>query len=77
MIYRLFRDELSSEIEFFKIKPGSHLMSSPMKILDIPDEDIHLKPNEVLVLDGEIVIKWPKPGGGLCMLQAIKKKRQD
>lgn len=75
LVYRPIKDELSPEVGFIKIKPGSHLMTNPREIRDIRDEDIRLKTDETLILDGDMVINWPKPGGGLCMLQVIKKRQ--
>lgn len=73
LVFRLIKDDLSPEVGFFRAKPGSHRTLSHRKIHDIPDENIYLKANEALVLDGDMVIKWPESGGGLCMMKVITK----
>lgn len=75
IIYRPIKEELNPEVGFLKIIEGSHKMSDEQQIRGSQPREIRLQPNQVLVLDGDAVIEYPLPGGGLGLLKAFKKKK--
>lgn len=72
MVFRPFDNILNSENGFFKITKGRNVASSLLA-----SQIDHLQLNQVLVLDGNVEICYPLPGGGLCMLHGIKKQKRD
>lgn len=73
LLYKPFEGELHTGVGFFSVIPGSHEMSDS-EADDREFNPISLQPNQVIVLDGNLVIRWPAAGGGLGMMKYIKKK---
>jgi hypothetical protein len=71
-IYRAIEDELGPQNGFFRIVKGSHRMNVE-EILNTKAEDIHLKPGQAMIVDGDLVIEYPSEGGGSGLLIAIHK----
>lgn len=72
-IYKPFEETLSPQNGFLKIVDGSHRMS-PEQILKATATEIQLLPGQAIAMDGELVIEYPKEGGGgLGLLQSMHK----
>lgn len=72
-IYKPMEETLSPQNGFLKIVDGSHRMSSE-EILKTTATEIQLLPGQVIAMDGELVIEYPKEGGGgLGLLMSMHK----
>lgn len=61
-IYRTVEEELGPENGLFRIVEGSHRMSAE-QVLKEKAKDISLLPGQAIIMDGELVIEYPKEGG--------------
>ena len=72
LLFKLIDYGLSEEVRFLRYFEGSHKKSK--SIGDMPERGICVELNQILVMDGDLVIRWPKTGGGIFMLQGIIEK---
>ncbi|KAF7852552.1 hypothetical protein EAF04_010953 [Stromatinia cepivora] len=74
-IYRPLEEALGPHNGFFKVVAGSHRMR-PEEFLKAEVIEIHLKPSQVLILDGETVIEYPMAGGGgIGLMRCLSKSK--
>jgi hypothetical protein len=72
-LFKPIDHDLSEEVGFLKYFEGSHIQSK--SIGNAPERGICLTLDQMLVMDGDLVIRWPKAGGGIFILQGILKNR--
>ena len=70
-VFKAVGDTLNTNNGLFKIIPGSHNMSDD-QLTRARRKDIAVKPNEVLITDGMLIIDWPTAGGGFALLKMIE-----
>lgn len=74
MVIKLVDHALFKNVRFSKYIKDSHKMQDIKEIMLAPEERLHLSLNQVLIMDGDFVIRFPKVGRGFCMIKAIYKK---
>ena len=72
LLFKPIDHGLSEGVGFLRYFEGSHKKSK--SIGDMPERGICVELDQILVMDGDLVIRWPKTGGGIFMLQGIIKK---
>lgn len=73
-IYKALKEALGPENGFFRIVEGSHRMSSVEQIKSAQARDVNLKLGQVIILDGDLVIEYPREGsGGVGLLKCLVK----
>lgn len=75
-IYRPLEKTLGPEDGLFRLVPGSHREKAG-SVERQAEVDIRLSPGQVLLMDGNMVIRYPQNGGGLCMMAAYWKKKDN
>lgn len=73
-IYQPLEKTLGPEDGLFRLVPGSHREKAG-SVERQAEVDIRLSPGQVLLMDGNMVIRYPQNGGGLCMMAAYWKKK--
>jgi hypothetical protein len=71
LLFKPIDQELCEDTGFFRYFDGSHKQSHAIT----EGKEIRVGLNEILAIDGDVIIRWPKAGGGVFMLQGIMKKR--
>lgn len=71
-LFKPIDQALSEDVGFLRYYEGSHRRSK--SIGDAAEKAICLRMNQMLIMDGDLVIRWPKAGGGIFILQGILKK---
>lgn len=74
-LYIALADEIGPEDGLLKLVPGSHKQKSGVVEMQ-PEIDIRLSPGQALIMDGNMVIRYPQNGGGICIM-AVYWKRKD
>ncbi|KAI9893023.1 MAG: hypothetical protein M1814_000907 [Vezdaea aestivalis] len=72
ILFRPIEKEIGTENGLFRIVPDSHKMSY-IESVKVQSESIRIKPNQILLLDGNMLIEYPKEGGGLGLLWSTNK----
>lgn len=72
LLFKPIDHGLSEEVGFLRYFEGSHRKSKP--IGEMPERGISVELDHILAMDGDLVIRWPKTGGAIFMLQGIIKK---
>ncbi|KAL2359041.1 hypothetical protein RJZ56_008126 [Blastomyces dermatitidis] len=74
LIFRPVDYELSEEAGFLRYIEGSHKISNMEEATRAQEKGIRVRLDQMLIMDGDSVIRWPKTGGGICILQGVLKK---
>ncbi|EAS29618.2 uncharacterized protein CIMG_08364 [Coccidioides immitis RS] len=74
LVIRPVDHALSKNVGFPRYIKDSHKMQDVKEIMQAPEEGLHLGLNQVLIMNGDLVIRFPKAGGGVYMMKAIYKK---
>jgi hypothetical protein len=74
-VYQALEKELGPENGLFSLVPGSH-REKAASVERQTEVQIRLSPGQTLLVDGNMVIRYPQGGGGLCMM-AVYWKRKD
>ncbi|EGD99966.1 hypothetical protein TESG_07294 [Trichophyton tonsurans CBS 112818] len=74
LVIRPVTHELNASVGFPKSIKGSHRMSSIGEVMGAPEEELIIGLNQALIIDGDVVIRFPRAGGGVCMMEGIMKK---
>ena len=70
-IYKALDKSLDINVGLFRVMSGSHKMS-PTQLERAFRQDLIIKPNQVLILDGNLIVDWPTTGGGVGLLKMIE-----
>jgi hypothetical protein len=73
-IYLALADEIGPENGLLRLVPGSHELKGD--VVGMQSEiDIRLSPGQALIIDGNLVIRYPQNGGGICIMAVYWKTR--
>lgn len=75
-IYQALEKELGLENGLFTLVPGSHREKAD-SVERQTEIQIRLSPGQSLLVDGNMVIRYPQAGGGLCIMAAYWKKKDN
>lgn len=75
-IYRALDRELGPKDGLFALIPGSH-REKANNVERQTEIQIRLSPNQILVVDENMVIRYPQDGDGLCMMAAYWKRKDN
>lgn len=77
LFYRLLSRTLDTTNRLFKIYLRSHKLDKLKldKLQEVPSIEMSLPPNQVLKIDGNIVIEYPCDGGGVGLMEAWTLRR--
>jgi hypothetical protein len=75
-IYQALDKELGPGNGLFTLVPGSHLKEAN-SVERQAEVQIRLLPGQTLLVDGNMVIRYPQGGGGLCMMAAYWRRKDN
>lgn len=75
-VYRALEKALGPEDGLFALVPGSHREKAE-SVERRAEVQVRLSPGQTLLVDGNMVIRYPQSGGGVCMMAAYWKKKDD
>lgn len=75
-LYLPLEKALGPEDGLFRLVPGSH-REKANNVEGLSEVEIRLSPGQILVVDGNMVIRYPQSGGGVCMMAAYWKKKDN
>lgn len=73
-IYRALEKALGPKDGLFTLVPGSHREKAD-SVERQTEVQIRLSPGQILIVDGNMVIRYPQSGGGVCMMAAYWKRK--
>lgn len=75
-VYLPLEKILGPEDGLFRLVPGSYREKAD-SVEKQGEVDIRLSPGQALLMDGNTVIRYPRNGGGLCIIAAYWKKKDN